>query len=102
MYLIVDGEIEIRLRNKHVRLGAGNFFGEVAALRQSRRSATAIALSNTRLLALDASDLRSLMDREPQIAARVWDAARTKLGDRFEVLAGDLVPAELSEQATAD
>lgn len=98
MYLIVDGEIEIRLRNKNLRLGAGHFFGEVAALRQSRRSATAIALSSARLLALDASDLRSLMDREPQIAARVWDAARTKLGDRFEALAGDLVPAELSER----
>ena len=102
MYLIVDGEIEIRLRHKNARLGAGDFFGEVAALRQSRRSATAVALSGTRLLALDASDLRSLMDREPQIAARVWDAARTKLGDRFEALAGDLVPAELSERVAAD
>jgi voltage-gated potassium channel len=102
MYLIVDGEIEIRLRHENVRLGTGDFFGEVAALRQARRSATAIALSNTRLLALDASDLRGLMDREPQIAARVWDAARTKLGDRFEELAGDLVPAELSESMSAD
>ena len=102
MYLIVDGEVEIKLRHKHVRLGGGDFFGEVAALRQSRRSATVVATSATRLLALDASDLRSLMDREPQIAARVWDAARTKLGDRFEALAGDLVPVELSERAAAD
>jgi voltage-gated potassium channel len=102
MYLIVDGEIEIRLRHKNIRLGVGDFFGEVAALRQSRRSATAIALSGSRLLALDASDLRGLMDREPQIAARVWDAARTKLGDKFEALAGDLVPAELSESMSAD
>jgi voltage-gated potassium channel len=102
MYLIVDGEIEIRLRHKNARLGAGDFFGEVAALRQSQRSATAIALSDTRLLVLDASDLRSLMDREPQIAARVWDAARTKLGDKFEALAGDLVPAELLERVSPD
>ena len=97
MYLIVDGEVEIKLRHKHVRLGAGDFFGEVAALRQSRRSATVVALCSTRLLALDASDLRSLMDREPQIAARIWDAARTRLGDKFETVAGDLVPAELSK-----
>jgi voltage-gated potassium channel len=80
-----------------VHLGAGNFFGEVAALRQSRRSATVIALRTTRLLALDASDLHSLMDREPQIATRIWDAARTRLGDEFETMAGDLVSAELAE-----
>ena len=97
MYLIVDGEVEIRLRHKHVHLGAGNFFGEVAALRQSRRSATVIALRTTCLLALDASDLHSLMDREPQIATRIWDAARTRLGDEFETMAGDLVSAELAE-----
>jgi voltage-gated potassium channel len=95
MYLIVDGEVEIRLRHKHVHLGAGDFFGEVAALRQSRRSATVVALQTTRLLALDASDLHGLMDREPQIASRIWDAARTRLGNKFEAEAGDLVPVEL-------
>jgi len=95
MYLIVDGEVEIKLRHQHVRLGAGNFFGEVAALRQSRRSATVIALSPTRLLALDAADLHSLMDREPQIAARIWGAARERLGNELDTAAGDLASTEL-------
>ena len=72
MYLIVDGEVEIRLHHRHVRLCAGDFFGEIAALRQSRRSSTVQALQPTRLLALDAADLHSLMDREPQIASRIW------------------------------
>jgi voltage-gated potassium channel len=97
MYLIVEGEVEINLHHKHIHLGAGDFFGEVAALRQSRRSATVIALRNTLLLALDASDLHSLMDREPQIAARIWEAARTRLGGELETTAGDLVPAELAD-----
>ena len=97
MYLIVDGEVEIRLHHKHIHLGAGDFFGEVAALRQARRSATAIALQATRLLALDASDLHSLMDREPEIASRIWDAARAKLGKELEAVGGDLAPAELSD-----
>jgi voltage-gated potassium channel len=97
MYLIVDGEVEIKLRHNHVRLGAGDFFGEIAALRQSRRSATVVALRNTRLLALDTSDLHSLMDREPQIATRIWDAARTRLGKELETAEGDLVSAELAE-----
>jgi voltage-gated potassium channel len=96
MYLIVDGEVEIKLRHQHVRLGAGDFFGEVAALRQSRRSATVVALRPSRLLALDASDLHGLMDREPQIAARIWEAARERLGRELETAAGDLVASELS------
>jgi voltage-gated potassium channel len=96
MYLIVDGEVEIKLRHQHVRLGAGDFFGEIAALRQSRRSATVIALRSTRLLALDASDLHGLMDREPQIASRIWEAARERLGHELDTAAGDLAASELS------
>ena len=94
MYLIVDGEVEIKLRHKHVRLGAGDFFGEVAALRQSRRSATVVALRDSRLLALDSSDLHGLMDREPQVASRIWEAARERLGHELEG-ADDLVDSEL-------
>ena len=101
MYLIVDGEVEIRLRHRHVRLNSGNFFGEIAALRQSRRSATVQALQPTRLLALDASDLRSLMDREPQIATRIWDAAHTRLGTELDKTSSDLVAAELPDQEVA-
>jgi voltage-gated potassium channel len=78
-----------------VHLGAGDFFGEVAALRRARRSATVVALRPTRLLALDAADLHSLMDREPQISARIWDAARERLGRELDATAGDLAEAEL-------
>jgi voltage-gated potassium channel len=94
MYLIVDGEVEIKLRDRHLRLGTGNFFGEIAALRQARRSATVVATTPTRLLALDASDLHGLMDREPQIAARIWEAAKTRLGGEINAT-GDLTAAEL-------
>ncbi len=95
MYLIVDGEVEIRLRHRHVQLCAGDFFGEIAALRQSRRSATVQALTPTRLLALDASDLHSLMDREPQIASRIWEAAQARLGSELERTSSDLSDLEL-------
>jgi voltage-gated potassium channel len=102
MYLIVDGEVEIKLRHRSVRLGAGNFFGEIAALRQTRRSATVLALQSTRLLALDASDLHGLMDSEPQIASRIWDAARARLGSKSDEPSSDLIAAELPADATSD
>jgi voltage-gated potassium channel len=96
MYLIADGEAEIKLQHKHLRLGTGHYFGEIAALRRSRRSATVTAVVPTRLLVLDAFDLHGLMDRQPALAARIQKAAREKLGHALDTPGGDLVSEELS------
>ena len=40
MYFIAAGEVAIALPDSTVRLGTGQFFGEVAVLRRARRSAT--------------------------------------------------------------
>jgi voltage-gated potassium channel len=80
MYFIAAGEVEIELRDQQVRLGAGHFFGEIAALRRARRSATVTAVTRTSLLALDAHDLHALMDRDPRVAKRIHDVVRDRLG----------------------
>jgi voltage-gated potassium channel len=95
MYLIADGEVEVKLRHKHLRLGAGQYFGEIAALRRTRRSATVTAVTPTRLLVLDTLDLHALMDRQPALAARIEEAAREKLGHALNAQGGDLVVEEL-------
>jgi len=97
MYLISDGEVEVRLRHKHFLLGAGQFFGEIAALRRTRRSATVTATRPSRLLVLDTADLHGLMDRQPTLAARIEQAAREKLGHALNAPGGDLVDEELAE-----
>jgi voltage-gated potassium channel len=84
MYFIAAGEVEIELKHERVRLGAGQFFGEIAALRRTRRTATVTAVSRTSLLMLEARDLHVLMDREPSIFvkwlapawAATWSRAR--------------------------
>jgi voltage-gated potassium channel len=96
MYLIADGEVEVKLRHKHLRLGAGQFFGEISALRRTRRSATVIASMPTRLLVLDAFDLHGLMDRQPALAARIEEAAREKLGHALDAPDNDLMSEELT------
>ncbi len=65
------GEVEVALKHERLRLGVGQFFGEVAVLRRVRRSATATALTRTNLLVLDAQDLHALMERDPRIAERI-------------------------------
>ena len=97
MYFIAAGEVEIELKNERVRLGAGHFFGEVAALRRTRRSATVTAVTRTSLLMLDAHDLHVLMDREPRIAERIREVARSRLGGDVISPKGDIVAEELEE-----
>jgi voltage-gated potassium channel len=84
MYFIAAGEVDIEIRGKkeHVRLGVGQFFGEVAVLRRSRRTATVTALTRTNLLGLDAHDLHALMQRDPRIAARIREVVEKRVGSR--------------------
>ena len=53
MYSVAAGEVEIELKHQRVRLGARNFFGEIAALKRTRRSATITAVVRTSLLVLE-------------------------------------------------
>ena len=100
MYFVAAGEVEIGLQHKHVRLGTGHFFGEIAALRRARRSATVVATTRTSLLVLDARDLHALMERDPRIAERIHEVARSRLGRDIVTPKGDLVIEELEDSDT--
>ncbi|MFZ9500404.1 MAG: cyclic nucleotide-gated ion channel, partial [Beijerinckiaceae bacterium] len=78
MYLIASGEVEIDAPGGPVRLGEGDFFGELALLRQSRRSADVRSVKPTKLLALDAADMMALMDRDPGIRAHIMAQAAAR------------------------
>jgi voltage-gated potassium channel len=97
MYFIADGEVEITISGKRLTLGAGQFFGEIAVLRRSRRSATSIAVKRSNLLVLDAHDLHALMDREAHIAERILEVAKSRVGHEILTPRGDLITEELEE-----
>jgi voltage-gated potassium channel len=95
MYFVAAGEVEIDLKDKCVRLGAGQFFGEIAVLRRARRSATVTAVTSVSLLILDAHDLHALMKREPQVAERIREVVRHRVGRDVVTPQGDVVSEEL-------
>jgi len=97
MYFIAAGEVEIALKDKTLRLSSGHFFGEVAVLRRSRRSATATALTRANLLVLDAHDLHALMEREPRVAAHMREIVKQRLGGELVSARGDIVTEEIEE-----
>jgi voltage-gated potassium channel len=98
MYFIAAGEIEIALPHERARLGVGHFFGEIAVLQRTRRSATVIAVTRTSLLVLDATDMRALMERDPRIAERVHETARGRLQGEVMTSKGDIVTEEIDDR----
>ena len=82
MYFIAAGSVEVLLDKKKMRLETGQFFGEVAVLKKERRSATAVALTRTNLLALAAQDLHALMKRDKRIADRIKEVVEKRTGHR--------------------
>lgn len=96
MYFIASGSVEVELPDRKVTLGEGDFFGEMAIIKQSRRSATVRAVTSLKLLMLDASDLRSLMDRRPEIGRIIDDEAAQRLAVDDLDDGGDLTSQEIA------
>ncbi len=83
MYILERGAVDIVLRLADgseqcvVSLKAGQFFGELALLEASPRTATAVVRQPTVLLGLFQPDLDQLLDRNAKLGARVvWNLAR--------------------------
>ena len=84
MYFIVAGEVEVEfMEGENLRLKSGEFFGEIAILTDETRTATVRALEETHLLVLEAHDLERLMDRVPEIGARLREVAHARAPDRI-------------------
>jgi CRP-like cAMP-binding protein len=83
MYILEKGAVDIVLRLEDgseqcvVSLKAGQFFGELALLEATPRTATAVVRQPTVLLGLFQPDLEQLLERNAKLGARVvWNLAR--------------------------
>ncbi len=102
MYVIQQGRVGIykrvneKDRQQLAELESGDFFGEVALLDESPRSATAVALEDTRLLALFRPDLLELIERRPRLGNQFLFQLARVLGERLRATNRDL--QELHEE----
>jgi CPA1 family monovalent cation:H+ antiporter len=71
MFLISSGAVEVVLPNDRVRLGSGDFFGEMALLSGRRRQADVVALGYCRVLVLSAADFRRFLRDFPSAKAEI-------------------------------
>jgi Na+:H+ antiporter len=71
MFMISSGAVEVVLPNQRVRLGSGDFFGEMALLSGERRRADVVALGYCRVLVLNAADFRHFLRAYPLAKAEI-------------------------------
>jgi CPA1 family monovalent cation:H+ antiporter len=86
MFFIASGAVEISTGTHTVRLGRGDFFGEMGLLGRCRRMADATALSHCHLLELGAADFRTLLQQTPGMALRIRQVAdsRRRMNERSD------------------
>jgi len=90
LFLILDGKIAIEIcrENSTTRLAVlerGAFFGEMALVDDTPRSANARALERTRTLALYRNDLNELVDRDAKTACQIYRSLAGMIGDRLRL-----------------
>ena len=81
MYFIVTGEVEVEVHPEHRKLSNGDFFGEIALLKDCTRTASVTALTECQLLYLDAHDFRRLLNANPELREPIEAAMQQRLTD---------------------
>src|SRR5581483_225265 len=81
LFIIVDGEVDVRSgARKLATLPAGNYFGEMALVTGSPRTASVTTGTPVRALVIEAKDFRKLLQDSPEIQRKVL----AELGRRLE------------------
>jgi CRP-like cAMP-binding protein len=79
-FLITEGRVDVSHRDHRIReMGPGEFFGEMALMEETPRSATVTALERTRCLQLVRWDFRALLKENPDLAVRMLEVVVQRL-----------------------
>lgn len=87
MYIIEKGEVAIRLEPAGIvvaRLGNGEFFGELALLDDSPRSASAVAKTDCKMLGFFQPDLFGVIERNPRLGIKIVLRLAKIIGERLK------------------
>ena len=79
-FVLLEGTADVKRKGRRVnRLGAGDFFGEIALVSRSPRTATVVTTSPVRALVVTDRAFRMLLERSPQIQMKVLEALAERL-----------------------
>ena len=88
MYLLLDGEIGLMIRNKFFGVvKAGEIFGELAVIAGVPRSATAMAKADCKVLSLDEKQFHAALQKTPEFALMLLSSMGQRLRQSIAKLA---------------
>ena len=79
MFFVVDGSLEVDLHPNPIRLGPGDFFGEMGLLQNTVRNADVVSLSECQLLQLPSDNFWRLIEQHPDLGDRIREVMETRL-----------------------
>ncbi len=79
MYFIVSGKVAVEVPPEPVVLDDGDYFGEIALLRKGERTATVRSITRVRMLVLEATDFRELIEADSGMRDAVTEVADERL-----------------------
>jgi voltage-gated potassium channel len=82
MFFIMKGTVSVEVAPAPVRLGPGQFFGEIGLVMETTRTATVIAQDECKLLSLDVADFKRLTNQMPDLKARIEKVAAERLAQQ--------------------
>ncbi len=102
MYLLLEGEIGLMIRNKFFGVvKPGHVFGELAVIADQPRAATAMAKINCRVLSLDEKQFRGALQKKPEFALMLMSIMVQRLRESIAKLGAARLqvsaPAERSD-----
>ena len=105
MYLLLDGEVSLTAKNKVIgKIGKGEIFGEMASISEMPRSATAVAKTPCRVIALDDGQFRSALRKKPEFALMLMSVMIGRMRDAIGLQnrAGPASEGKMKESAVFD
>jgi CRP/FNR family transcriptional regulator, cyclic AMP receptor protein len=79
-FVLLEGEADVTKDGQSInKLGAGDFFGEIALVSDSPRTATVTATSPVRALVITDRSFRRLLDEQHEIQRKVLQALAERL-----------------------
>ena len=97
MYIVIEGRVGIYLdipqQNPKLlsELGEGDFFGEIALLDASPRTAAATALENSTIIGFYRPDLMDILKTKPALGSKILISLSEVLATRLRSTNGELV-----------
>jgi voltage-gated potassium channel len=84
MYFIAAGEVQVDIKPSPVQLGAGSFFGELALLGDTVRSANVTTTMSSTLLILDMADFRTLTAHHPDLKRAIDAEGQRRMSENLQ------------------